>query len=203
MLQGIDISHWNTKKENCAFSNEDFIIIKASQGDNYIDPQFYNNMKIALENKMLCGAYHFFSLSKDPYKQAKHFVKTVNDYIGRVILVLDWEGEATSGGVELAEKFLSCVYNLTGVKPLIYMDFNTLKSYDWNSVSKNNGLWLAKYGKNDGKCYKLPSVSPWKVCAIHQFTSKGSSIDLLSYVDRNVANMTYDAWERYAKGDRQ
>lgn len=204
MLRGIDISHWNVKKDNCSFSQEDFIIIKATQGNNYIDPHMEENVRIALDNNMLYGLYHFYSGTASPEVQAKHFIKAIGDNVGNAILVLDWELDSSLLSSEIAERFLQTVYNLTGVRPIIYMSYSlvTLKG-KWDSIATNYGLWCAKYGRNDGKVYKLPPVSPWKVCAIHQYTSRGSSEDIVGYVDRNIANMTYEAWEKYAKGDRR
>lgn len=203
MLRGIDISHWNIKKDRCTFAQEDFVIIKATEGRSIIDSRMDENVKIALDNNMLYGLYHFYTVTASPEIQAKHFVKAIGNNIGNAILVLDWEADASLLSSEIAEKFLQTVYNLTGVRPLIYMNYSLVtQKGKWDSIASKYGLWCAKYGRNDGKLYKLSTMSPWKVCAIHQYTSRGNSEDIAGYVDRNVAYMTYEAWERYAKGDR-
>lgn len=203
MLRGIDISHWNMKKDSCTFAQEDFVIIKATEGSRYIDPRMESNVKIAKENNILYGLYHFYSGTASPEEQAKHFIKAIGDNVGNAILVLDWEADASLLSSEIAERFLQTVYNLTSVRPLIYMSYSLVtQKGKWESIANKYGLWCARYGRNDSKLYKLPSVIPWKVCAIHQYTSRGKSEDIVGYVDRNVANMTYDAWEKYAKGDR-
>lgn len=204
MLRGIDISHWNIKKRDCTFAQEDFIIIKATEGSRYIDPRMESNVRIARENNMLYGLYHFYSGTASPEMEAKHFVRAIGDNVGNAILVLDWEANASLLSSEIAERFLQTVYNLTEVRPLIYMSYSLVaQKGKWDSIASKYGLWCARYGRNDGKVYKLPSVSPWKVCAIHQYTSRGTSEDIIGYIDRNIANMTYEAWEKYAKGDRR
>lgn len=48
--------------------------------------------------------------------------------------------------VQYAKTFLDRVFNVTGIKPLIYMSESVVRSYDWTSIAEAGyGLWVAKY----------------------------------------------------------
>ena len=66
-------------------------------------------------------------------------------YIGQSVLVLDYESSAVDQGVGWAKDWLDAVYNMTGVKPVIYMSNSVVHRYDWSEVAKNYSLWNAGY----------------------------------------------------------
>src|SRR5699024_5202194 len=78
-------------------------------------------------------------------KGSRIFPSKYPGYVGEALLALDWEGNAVEKGVGYALEFLETVFGETGVRPLIYMNSHTAKSYDWKPVTeKNYGLWLAQ-----------------------------------------------------------
>jgi GH25 family lysozyme M1 (1,4-beta-N-acetylmuramidase) len=76
---GIDVSYfqgtinWSALKKDTL----DFVIVKATGGNTYIDPQFHTNWNSLRENQLIRGAYHFFYADDDPKSQAKHYLNTV------------------------------------------------------------------------------------------------------------------------------
>ncbi len=193
-MKGIDISHWNCRdyKSYIREYEPDFVIAKASEGVHMNDNMFEEYYKFfKKENGTLFGAYHF-ATSADPGIQAIHFYDVVKNHVGEILLALDFEGQAVNKwGVSGALTFLKTVERLTGgVKPLIYMNKSVLSKFkkNWAQVAKDYGLWLADYKKES-----TISVEPWTVRAIRQYDN--------FKVDKNVAYMTPDAWQRYAIGD--
>ena len=211
MLKGIDISHWN-KGVDLSTPHIDFVICKATQGIKYRDPMLNDYMNFILENGLLFGFYHFLDSRYEPEKQAEWFVENIFEYIGRGILVLDFEQDgASKWGSSGAEIFLDRVYELTGVRPLVYMNKSDLRKYDWHSVvAKNYGLWLASLTTPQIADIKkeVPkdrvSIYPWKVRAIRQYSFKGSLDRIYGKgkvaCDLDIAFMSEDAWHKYAQG---
>lgn len=211
MLKGIDISHWN-KGVDLSTPKIDFVICKATQGVKYRDPMLNDYMRFILENGLLFGFYHFLDSRYEPEQQADWFVENIAEYIGYGILVLDFEQDgATRWGANGALRFLNRVYELTGVRPLIYMNKSDLKKHDWREVVAGNyGLWLASLTNPQFSdiTKEVPkdnvSIYPWKIRAIRQYSFKG----LLGKVygkgkvtcDLDIAFMDADAWHKYAQG---
>lgn len=204
-MNGIDISHWqdgiNLNVIPC-----DFIIVKATQGTKFVDPccnKFYQAAKRA--GKKL-GVYHFADGKSSGTAEADHFIQNVKGCIGEAILVLDWEADALKKGVSYAKEFLDRVFEVTGVRPLIYMSKSVCREYDWSSVvAANYGLWMAQYANKERTGYK---AEPWtdkkgmgafKSCAIFQYSPAGSLPGYNGNLDLDIAYMTPAAWDRYAK----
>ena len=79
-LNGLDVSHYqgfiNWNKVDS--SDIDFAYLKASEGINYKDPRFAENVENLKSVDMPVGAYHFFEPADDALIQAKWFVKTIS-----------------------------------------------------------------------------------------------------------------------------
>lgn len=207
MLYGIDVSHWQ-KGINLNAIDFDFVIIKATQGYRHIDKCFKSFADTALQRGKKIGLYHYFDSTATPETQAIFFVNTVKDYVGKSILVLDWEKESNSYfkyGQDIAIRFLNKVYELTGVRPLIYMSKSVTRKYKWDKVVNDNyGLWVAQY-KNKKKVLGYLN-SPWtddkgigdfRFVAIFQYTSTGRLKGYNKNLDCNIAYMTNSAWDKY------
>lgn len=205
-LKGIDISGWqkgiDLTKVPC-----DFVIIKATQGVSYVNPDCDRAYQQAKRAGKLLGVYHYFG-GNDPIKEADFFIRSVRGYIGEAILVLDWEqgdNKLFTSGASVALKFLNRVYTQTGVRPLIYMSKSVCRSYNWTTVAAGNyGLWVAQYANNKPTGYQ---DKPWTdsrgygafpFAAIHQYTSTGRLAGWSGNLDLNIAYMSRDAWRKYA-----
>lgn len=201
MLKGIDISHWQNGFTD--FSAVDFAIFKATEGINYVDnccDKFYQQAK--KQGKKL-GVYHFARPDLNSAEaEANFFVENVKGYVKEAILVLDWEpGGGQISNVAWAKTWLDKVYSLTGVKPIIYMSQSPENSYDWSSVANSDyGLWVAKYGSNNGQQGTQPTIKYWKFYALWQYTSKGRVSGYNGDLDLDVFSGDTSAWDKYAGG---
>ena len=116
-LYGTDQSNWQPNQ----ITDGDFIICKATEGTNYVDQTCDIKYQMNKAAGKLLGVYHFARPEWNSAEaEAEFFVNNIKGYIGEAILVLDWESP-NKWDVNWAKRWLDKVYNLTGVKPLIYM----------------------------------------------------------------------------------
>lgn len=204
-MNGIDIASYqagiNLNVVPC-----DFVIIKATQGTGYVNPDCDRAYQQAKAAGKCLGVYHYAG-GGGAVEEADFFLKNIAGYIGEAILVLDWEEiqNPNFGNVSYAKQFLARVYERTGVRPLIYMSKSVCRDYDWSSVANANyGLWVAQYGSNNPTGYQ---ISPWtdtkgtgafKTIAIHQYSSNGRLNGWDAGIDINIAYMNREAWNKYA-----
>ncbi len=208
-MKGIDISHWQ-QGINLTSVTCDFVIIKATQGTKYVDPCFQKFCAQAMSLGKKIGLYHYYG-SGEPEAQAEHFLQTVRSYIGKAVLVLDWEVDQNPDfkkGPALPKRFLDYVLAKTGVHPLIYMSKSVCREYNWTEVVKGNyGLWMAQYankkptGYQDKPWTDSKGLGAFKGYAMHQYSSKGQLPGYGGDLDLDIAYMTPAAWDRYAKAD--
>ncbi len=196
-LYGTDQSKWQGNN----VTEGDFIIIKATEGVGYVDPTCDAKYQMNKAAGKLLGVYDFARPDLGSAEaEAQFFVDNIKGYIGEAILVLDWEQPGTQSNVGWAKAWLDKVYKLTGVRPLIYMSASVVNSYDWSSVAKDYGLWIAGYPN----AYNVPNpprpnpgdmpygIGAWEFWAIWQYTSSAGTLD------RDIANMDKKAWKKYA-----
>lgn len=198
MLKGIDLSYWQRNNYKALIDNfgRDFVIARAAFSrtvDAYCDPI----IQYAKSKGKKLGFY-FFPLTSDgtPESSAEWCYRQVLGYIGEAMPILDWE--ATSGtdvtNVDWAYCWLKKFEELSGVKPVIYMNSSCEASYDWSKVIANdNGLWIANYSNNDGSDHGKPAVKQWPVIAMHQYTSLGDGRGL----DCDTFYGDTSAWDSY------
>lgn len=78
--RGVDVSTWNHADnepidyEKVAHAGYTFVIIKATQGDSYVNPWLRRDYDDAFAAGLLIGAYHYYDASAEATKQAEHFV---------------------------------------------------------------------------------------------------------------------------------
>lgn len=206
-MNGIDIASYqsgiNLKKVPC-----DFVIIKATQGTGYINPDFDRAFHQAKEAKKKVGIYHYASKGGSS-AEAKFFVDTVKSIagLGEAILVLDWEAgdNVNWGHVSYAKAFLDYVKARTGVSPVIYMSKEVTREYNWSNVSPYYPLWRAQYKNYTEGGYqdepwtdKYPDGSWGSGPIIFQYTSRGVLPNWRGHLDLNKAYITPDVWDELA-----
>ena len=181
----------------------DFVIVKASEDDDYVNPYKDSQAQDTLSSGKRLGFYHF-ARPGDAAAQARFFVDAVRGYLAKATLWLDWEANAVPQGPGWAKTFLDTVRSLTGSTPGIYMNGSALNGYDWSAVAASYPLWYA--GGPDysdyGQAYSdpaVPNVSYWGQPLIHQYTEDGrlpgysGTLDLNRLRDRS-------AWDRMVGG---
>lgn len=205
MLTGIDVSSWqgNINARDMAV---DFVISKATEGVDYVNPYCDRVIQQCIESGKKWGFYHF-AKGAEPEAEARFFVDNTRDYFGRGIPVLDFESDAiTVWGVSGAKSFLDAVQRETGVKPLIYMSESVCSSLDWFSVAAADyGLWIAKYPDVMHPTYEDAAnagaeldAGAWPFAAIWQFASDCRVEGYDGDLDGDIAFMDASAWDAYA-----
>lgn len=81
-MNGIDIADWQ-KNLNLDSIEYDFVIIKGTQGTNYVNTFCDAFVQKAIKAGKLWGFYHFMNMD-DPVKQADHFYQNCKNYFGKV-----------------------------------------------------------------------------------------------------------------------
>ncbi|ETY74767.1 lysin [Lactiplantibacillus fabifermentans T30PCM01] len=206
-LNGIDTSSYQTGLDAADIAG-DFVIVKATEGTNYINPVLSGHAKQTLASGKKLGVYHFASVG-DATKQADYFLYKVGNYVGKSMLVLDYEAKAVSQGVEWAKTWLDHVYAKTGVRPIIYMGLADENRLDWSPVVKANyGLWVAQYNNyNQVVGYKprnlYGSLKHWKSAAMFQYTSAGRLAGWSGDLDFDVFYGDKSDWDKYAKASKR
>lgn len=202
-LLGIDISSWQSELDLSQIIC-DFVIVKATEGADYINPYCdHHFQKACLLNKKV-GFYHFARNHINSAEvEADYFISNTRGYFGIGIPILDWEDGVED--VTWALTWLQTVERKMGVKPMIYMSESVVNRYDWTDVARAGyGLWVAKY-KGYDPIYNYdtanrgsePNICHWPFYAMWQFTSTGY---LNGYSDKLDCNVFYGddmAWDRY------
>lgn len=173
---GIDISSHQAGL-NVGALWADFVIVKATEDDDYVNPYMVSQANATLGAGKRLGFYHF-ARPGDAAAQANYFVTAVGSFRSKASLWLDWEANAVEQGPSWAKAFLDTVKSLTGSTPGIYMNGSAVNGYDWSAVAGQYPLWYA--GGPDysdyGTSYSdpdVPSVSYWGQPLIHQYTEDG------------------------------
>ena len=173
---GIDISSHQAGL-NVAGIWADFVIVKATEDDDYQNPYMGVQAQATLSASKRLGFYHF-ARPGDAAAQARYFVSAVGALRSKATLWLDWEDNAVPQGPSWVKVFLDTVRSLTGQTPGIYMNGSALNGYDWSAVAAQYPLWYAggpEYS-DYGRPYSdpaVPSVSYWGQPLIHQYTEDG------------------------------
>ena len=199
MLKGVDISNWQNVGAGDGY---DFVICKATEGCGFTDKKCDQHYQRAKKNGQLRGVYHFArpDLGNTAVAEADWFLKETKGYHKDAILILDWEPSGQLGNVSWAKAWCDRVYEKTGVHPVIYMSASVVNGYDWSSVAKDCGLWIAgypaKYNVDNPptpECKDMPyAIGKWSFWIIWQYTSCREKLD------KNISNLTKDQWAKYA-----
>ena len=198
-MNGIDVSNWQAGI-NLAAVPADFVIMKATQGTNYISPDCDRQYQQAKKAGRLLGVYHYVA-GGNAIAEADYFVNNIKGYIGEAILVLDWEIEQNHawGNYEYLKQVARRVKERTGVIPIIYSMAGIYNGISAVAKELNAGLWIAQYADNNPTGYQ---AHPWNEgaygCAIRQYTSAGRLAGYNGNLELNIAYMDRNVWMKYA-----
>ena len=207
MLNGIDVASYQTGLDPAKVPC-DFVIVKATQGTTYINPDFRRMADAVLAAGKLLAIYHYGS-GGNPISEANFFLDIVKPYIGKAVLALDWEKDQNpafgKSDVDWCKKFLDHVKDKTGVISFIYMSKDMgCRSRNWSAVAKDYPLWGAQYANNDISGYQSKpwtSAAPWGAWSkvtIFQYTSHGRLPGWGRDLDLDLAYMDAGDWKNRA-----
>lgn len=190
-IHGIDVSHHNSNIDwfKVKHSDDDkveinFCFIKATEGTDLKDQDFYNNFRGAKREGLIRGAYHFYVPWADPVLQAQNFIESVKLEEGDFVPVIDFEihGKGRRVRQNLANnvrKFIEIIENHYGAKPIIYTN-----AYIYREFIKNNfdeyPLWISDYNSKKLEGYEDSNLMIW------QHSTEGKIDGVKGNVDFNV-----------------
>ena len=197
-MNGIDISSWQAGI-NLSVVPCDFVIIKATQGTGYTNPDYARAYSQAKAAGKCLGVYHYAE-GGSPTAEADYFIKQVGSRVGECVLALDWEGEQNGAfGVNdfaWCKAWLDYVANKTGVNPMLYTSQSVMGRF---AGIGNYGLWIAQYADMNATGYQ---ATPWNEgaydCAMRQYSSCGRLSGYAGNLDLNKFYGDKTAWNKYA-----
>lgn len=200
-MKGIDISSYQTGIDLSVVPC-DFVIIKATQGTAYVNPDFERAYQQAVACGKKVGFYHYASKG-GVQAEAKHFVETVAGRPG--VLCVDWERDSNEnwGNVAYCTELVRTIHKMTGRRPFVYMSKGLCRAQDWTGLS-DYPLWVAQYanytptGYQDNPWTDKHDYGAWDKPTIFQYTSSGSLPGWGGRLDLDKAYLTPEEWDRLA-----
>ena len=197
-LNGIDISSYQSGIDLTVVPC-DFVIIKATQGTGYVNPDCDRAYQQAKRAGKLRGTYHYVG-GGNAVAEADYYVNNIKGYLRDGLLAIDWEAEQNSawGNEAYLEQLVRRVIERTGIKPLIYSMASRYAQVAAVAKKLDCGLWIAEYADMNPTGYQ---AHPWRegayACAIRQYASTGRLNGWGGNLDLNIAYMTRDQWAKY------
>ena len=157
------------------------VVIKATEGERMTDGRFDSYWEEAGSRPYVRGAYHFFRSSKNPKKQAAHYISHVRLRHSDLPPILDVETmHPGCTKEELNRKvliWLQTVEKHYGRTPIVYASDSFACDILSSDITANYPMWIARYNS------KPPRFEPW---TMWQFTDKAVLYGASGYVDLSV-----------------
>lgn len=198
-VKGVDVSHHNpildwaeVKRHNIHFT-----YIKATEGITHDDRNYPYNYKLAKENNIKTGSYHFYNFGISGREQAKHFIRVAECQSGDLIPAIDVE-HSPANPYSKDPVFIKSVikelkvmenelYEYYGVHPIIYTNTDCYKLYINNSFP-NNPIWISSLNKEPNN-----EIKNW---IIWQFTHTGELDGIVGNLDLNYFRYSFEELQK-------
>lgn len=197
-MNGIDIASYQSGIDLTVVPC-DFVIIKATQGTGYVNPDCDRAYQQAKRAGKLRGTYHYVA-GGNAVAEADYYINNIKGYLKDGLLAIDWEAEQNSawGNEAYLEQLVRRVIERTGIKPLIYSMASRYAQVAAVAKKLDCGLWIAEYADMNPTGYQ---AHPWRegayACAIRQYASTGRLNGWGGNLDLNIAYMTREQWAKY------
>lgn len=204
-LYGVDIaSHQHTGPGNKTIDISkavdggiSYAFVKATEGTNYMNPHFRDDVIKFIEKDTPVGFYHYAKptdSTEEAKAQAKLFVAVtgIDKGVKTIAPVLDIEENkenlTSSQLVEWTHAFVNEVKDLTGMDVMIYTYPNFWLDEMGNTTEFSHlPLWLASY---NNKSHPGNIPGGWDTWTFWQYTSEGKVDGYGEKIDLNVFNGT-------------
>ncbi|HYP38275.1 MAG TPA: glycoside hydrolase family 25 protein [Stellaceae bacterium] len=166
----IDISHWDGTIDWDAVKASglvDGVIIKATEGHTWVDPEFFANLRGAERVDLPYAVYHFCD-ANPPAAQAAHFLQLVS-CLPFLALDVEANGSNTITVAQTAE-IVTRLGMVRGTLPLLYINRygpDGIGTGLPNRVLSKCQLWLPEYGTRP-----VPPLG-WSNYTLWQYTDQG------------------------------
>lgn len=207
----IDISSWQKGIDlGSVFAQNplDGVVIKATEGVYYKCQEMPAWADYVLSQGKPLGLYHFMA-GGDPHAEAAYFVAAARPYLGKAVLVADYEANALKRGTGHLKEFLDTVLELSGVKPLVYCSLSVVQGQDFSKIAQTYKLWVAQYASMDivngfqENPWQKGSVAPFSSYVMHQYTGNGRLSGYSGALDLDKYLGSYSSWMEMAEGTEQ
>lgn len=186
LYDGIDVSEWQGEInwEEVSSSGIKIVYIRASEGNNYQDPDALRNYNGAKENGIKVGFYHYLTATneREAVEQARFFVSIIKGLNVDCRLAMDFESFDGLGLEEINQislTFLQEVERLSGKGVIIYSDaYNASRTFSEELATKYP-IWVANYGVEE------PENGNWSVWDGFQYSDEGRISGIYGRVDRD------------------
>lgn len=201
VVKGIDISKFQGDLIGHLGDRPDirFILCKATEGLDYVDPDFRKNWRAIESQGKVRGAYHFFHVQDDPILQADAYIKALNSWwllwhrglkSKDLPPVVDIERASLKGPVDIAElhkrllAFLNRIEAKTGRRPILYTNGYFADIYLVNPAFAKYPLWLADYTNQDQptvpKTWQTVGYRLWQKSESYTLDSQAVDFDVFN-----------------------
>lgn len=213
-LNVIDIASYQDKLVPSKVS-ADAIIIKVSEGTGYTNPTWKTQANQTLAAGKKLGLYHFVREGIDGAAQADYFLAQASSFVGKAILILDFENEKNAKGVTIsnvrntvgltvAKAFLDRVLAKTAVRALIYTNTDFEQNLNFAAIVKANyGLWIAQYSTLNAVNGFKPRAYPYKLVhwnglVMFQYSENTIVPGYGAGIDASIFYGDKATWDKYA-----
>jgi lysozyme len=189
--RGIDISHHNGDinfdKLSSKEADVDFVYIKATEGTDFVDPEFIGNARRSVASGIPTGAYHFFRYDTDGEMQALNFLHAMRGRGFKLPPAIDVEDWGNPDGHEKALiverlRALTDALMKAGYTPIIYTNIDGYHRLIRGNFD-NLPLWISSFS------YPPLDTDPENRCwTIWQYSHRGDIRGISSPTDLNVIN---------------
>ena len=176
-----------------------FAYIKATDGGDYLDPNFRTNWEGARAAGIPRGAYHFVYWCRPAHEQVAWFAANVPAEPDALPPVLDLEWNNGSSCkhdlsreevIEKVRVLLAGMEAHTGKVPVIYTDINFHRDV-LEGMAIDNPMWLRSTAAQPHERYANRPFTFW------QYTQTGTVPGIRTEVDRNAWYGTESEWIQY------
>jgi lysozyme len=196
-ITGIDVSEHTGEIDFDKLKNNkvDFVFLKLTEGDNYVDKRFEYNYEGLKKNRVIIGVYHFFRFNKSGISQGNHFLSKIKEKRIELPLVIDIE---TWGNPSFKEKksviseinnFIKLVEKETKKNIFIYTNESGYNNYIKNNFNEND-IWICSFNRR-------PNIE--KKWLFWQHSHKGKFDFASGWVDINTYNGNREKWNNFIK----
>ena len=201
-IQGIDISRYQGDVDfgRLRAAGAHFVFIKATEGADYVDPNFAGNWRAARNAGMPRAAYHFMFWCRTASEQARWFEKNVPNDPDALppILDVEWNNHSQLCTKKLTpdealakvEVMLDLLEKYTGKLPIIYTDI-TFHRDVLEGHHLPNTFWLRSVAAEPNARYDDRDYTFW------QWTQTGTMPGVRGEVDRSAFYGSEDDWTMF------
>ncbi|MBC7863601.1 MAG: glycoside hydrolase family 25 protein [Bacteroidia bacterium] len=200
-VKGIDISHHqkNIDWQKLKSENLSFVFIKATEGGDFVDPDFKNNWQNAKASGYTIGAYHFYRICKSSLEQSENLIRVVPNDSGSLPPVIDLEFGGNCKTEKTREQITFEMRDLVqrikehyGQFPILYSTNEFYKEYlikDFDDCP----IWIRDINSK-------PSLAENRKWTFWQYANKGHLNGIEGFVDLNVFNGSKEEFKKLLGG---